>query len=334
MSRMRIPFKILPVILLATVCAKPASADQGGVSFWVPGFFGSLAAAPQQPGWSVASIYYHTSVSSGGGVSLPFGAQVAVGLNGRADLGFVAPQYVFATPVLGGQAAVAVAVPFGRSRASAEATFTGPLGNVFSGSRTDEVSGLGDLAPMASLRWNHGVHNVMTYVSGNVRVGTYNPDRLANLGLGHQSLDGGIGYTYFDPQKGHEFSAVFGVTYNWLNKDTDYRNGTDYHIDWAASQFLSKQLLVGIVGYYYDQFSADSGSPPALGPIKSRVAGIGPQLGYIFPLGDKWQGYVNLKGYYEFEAKSRPEGWNVWLTFAISPAAPHQPAAAPARVTK
>ena len=24
-------------------------ADEGGVSFWVPGFFGSLAAAPQQP---------------------------------------------------------------------------------------------------------------------------------------------------------------------------------------------------------------------------------------------------------------------------------------------
>ncbi len=37
-----------------------AFADEGGVSFWVPGFFGSLAATPQQPGWSVANIYYHT----------------------------------------------------------------------------------------------------------------------------------------------------------------------------------------------------------------------------------------------------------------------------------
>jgi hypothetical protein len=47
-----------------------ASADEGGVSFWVPGTFGSLAATPQQPGWSLASIYYYTSVSAGGGVSL------------------------------------------------------------------------------------------------------------------------------------------------------------------------------------------------------------------------------------------------------------------------
>jgi hypothetical protein len=47
-----------------------ALADEGGVSFWVPGFFGSLAAAPQQPGWSLANIYYHTSVSAGSDVAL------------------------------------------------------------------------------------------------------------------------------------------------------------------------------------------------------------------------------------------------------------------------
>jgi hypothetical protein len=32
------------------------------------------------------------------------------------------------------------------------------------------------------------------------------------------------------------------------------------------------------------------------------------------------QGYLNLKGYKEFGAEHRPEGWNVWLTLAISPA--------------
>src|ERR1700740_3099517 len=47
-----------------------ALADEAGVSFWVPGFFGSLAAAPQQPGWSLADIYYHTSVSAGGDAAL------------------------------------------------------------------------------------------------------------------------------------------------------------------------------------------------------------------------------------------------------------------------
>jgi hypothetical protein len=34
------------------------------------------------------------------------------------------------------------------------------------------------------------------------------------------------------------------------------------------------------------------------------------------------QGYVNLKAYGEFDARNRASGVNVWLTFAISPAAP------------
>jgi hypothetical protein len=39
------------------------------------------------------------------------------------------------------------------------------------------------------------------------------------------------------------------------------------------------------------------------------------------------QGYLNLRGYKEFAAEHRAEGWNVWLTLAISPTAPaHEPA--------
>ena len=55
---------------------------------------------------------------------------------------------------------------------------------------------------------------------------------------------------------------------------------------------------------------------------RPRLAGIGPQIGYILPIGTTHQGYLNLKGYKEFDAEHRADGWNVWLTFAISPAAP------------
>ena len=67
--------------------------------------------------------------------------------------------------------------------------------------------------------------------------------------------------------------------------------------------------------------SGDSGSGDKVGPFESRVIGIGPQIGYLFPVGDM-QGYVNLKAYGQFDARDRPSGVNVWLTFAISPAAP------------
>jgi hypothetical protein len=54
---------------IAVNAPSKALADEGGVSVWLPGFFGSLAAAPLQPGWSLQSIYYHTSVSAGADVS-------------------------------------------------------------------------------------------------------------------------------------------------------------------------------------------------------------------------------------------------------------------------
>ena len=60
----------------------------------------------------------------------------------------------------------------------------------------------------------------------------------------------------------------------------------------------------------------------------SSIAGIGPQIGFLFPIGDM-DGYVNVKAYKEFAAEHRPEGWNAWLTFAISPKAPETTAPKP-----
>ena len=171
----------------------------------------------------------------------------------------------------------------------------------------------------------------MTYVTGDIPVGAYDPSRLSNIGIGHWVVDGGLGYTYFNPQTGHELTAVAGLSYNFINPYTQYQNGLDFHLDWGASQFLTKQFQVGLVGYLYDQVSCDSGSGDRVGCFESRVASVGAQLGYIIPMGAV-QGYVNLKGYKEFDAANRPEGWNVWLTFVLSPAPPTS-TASPAPMT-
>jgi hypothetical protein len=345
----RAPLGVFIACLVAALPLRAALADEGGVSFWVPGFFGSLAATPQQPGFSLATIYYHTSVDAGSDVA--FARQVARGhittnfngnLNARldadADLGMMIPTYVFATPFLGGQATILGILPFGRNQASVDATLTGalgPLGFTISNGRTDAVGGFGDIGGQFNVRWNQGVHNWMAYVAGNIPVGAYDPTRLANLGIGHGAIDGGGGYTYFDPKTGYEFSAVLGFTYNFENDDTQYKNGIDMHLDWGASRFITKQWQIGAVGYFYNQLSCDSGTGDRVGCFESRVIGVGPQIGYIFEVGNGYQGYVNLKGYKEFDASHRADGWNLWLTLAFSPAAKETPPASTRpRITK
>jgi hypothetical protein len=59
-------------LVIAAITSVPhvSLADEGGVSFWLSGIFGSLAAVPQQPGSSLTTIYYHTNVSADGDVGL------------------------------------------------------------------------------------------------------------------------------------------------------------------------------------------------------------------------------------------------------------------------
>src|ERR1700720_3909558 len=145
---------LAPAIMFFSQCAL---ADEGGVSFWVPGFFGSLSAAPQQPGWSLATIYYHTSVSAGADVArareftlgrvptnVTVNANLNLNVNATGDLGFVAPSYVFATPVLGGQASVSLLAAYGvvstTLAGQLSGNLTGPGGGSIPFMRSDNLS--------------------------------------------------------------------------------------------------------------------------------------------------------------------------------------------------
>ena len=89
-------------------------------------------------------------------------------------------------------------------------------------------------------------------------------------------------------------------------------------------------MAIGTISY-----PATVAQATAWAASSSRVVGIGPQIGYVIPLSKEWQGYINIKGYKEFAAENRPEGWNAWLTFVISPAAPGEaPPSATRMITK
>src|SRR3954470_24876841 len=123
----RSPFWSMALTALAARKLIPhaSKADEGGVSFWVPGLFGSLAAVPQQqPGWQLVTTYYHTSVSAGADISrareISIGnfpanltATVNANLKANVDLGLFVSSYAFATPVFGAQASVGLMGVYG-----------------------------------------------------------------------------------------------------------------------------------------------------------------------------------------------------------------------------
>jgi len=333
-------FAASAALAIGATLSLPATshADEDGISFWLPGIYGSLAAVPQQPGFTFTAINYFDSVSGSGSIATAreitigrFSPTINVNLNATATakIDVVLPylNYVFATPVFGGQLALGMFGIVGNNSTGLDGTLTlasGPLVVTRQGSISQTAWGAGDLYPVASMRWNNGVNNWMVYGTGDIPVGDYSPTNLANFGIGHGAVDVGGGYTYFNPQTGHEFSAVTGFTYNLINPSTDYQNGIDWHLDWGASQFLTKQIQVGAVGYFYEQVSPDRGCAPQLCPFQSGVIGIGPQLGFIIPAGSL-QAYINLKAYGEFDGHDRPSGWNAWLTLSLSPSAPTNP---------
>jgi hypothetical protein len=169
---------------LLSTSASVALADESGTSFWLPGLYGSLAAVQGTPGWAVASVYYHTSVSAGADVAAAreiqigrFNPNLNINLNANlhatGDLALIVPSYTFASPVLGGQLAVQMGTITGTTSANINGTVTASL-PPFSRVRTDSISdtsaGFGDLYPLASLKWNMGVSNFMTYITGDIPV--------------------------------------------------------------------------------------------------------------------------------------------------------------------
>ena len=193
--------KVLLVVSCLMLGAAPSYADDGGISFWLPGLFGSLAAVPGVPGWAFASIYVHPSAKAGAGTTFIRGGQFVAGVTGRETFLLTGqPTYLLRLcsadkpPSACSMSADGTGHPYLRRS---------PVrwGTRFQG-QNQSLTSLGDLLPQASLKWNYGVNNFMVYGTGDIPVGDYDKTRLANLGIGHGAIDGGGGYTYFNPANG------------------------------------------------------------------------------------------------------------------------------------
>jgi hypothetical protein len=258
--------------LLICSTAQLVRAAEGGFSFYLPGLGGDIALAQStEPGdIQVANTLF---VQSGDVGAAALQGRVNADLDLTLVLDIVAASYTFEREVLGARYTISGAIPFGYAELEAAITVPG-VGARFED--RDEFH-IGDIAIVPlELSW---IVDDFSFQLGHAiyaPAGGYDEDEVVNIGLNHWGFDTTLAVTYLNKGMGTEFSVAPGILVNTKNEDTDYRTGTEFHLDFTANQFLCETFALGIRGYYYRQFTGDSGSGAILGDFEGESAAIGP----------------------------------------------------------
>ncbi len=260
---------VLAAVLLCPAVGHPA---EGGFSFYLPGLAGDIAFAQStEPGdLQLANTLFVQNGHVGAAV---LQGRVTADLDLTMVLDIVSASYTFEREVLGARYSIGGAIPFGHAELEATITIPGI------GSRAAD-RGEFDIADIAivplELSWTFDDFSLQLGHAIYAPTGGYDVDEVVNLGLNHWGFDTTIAVTYLNQDTGTEFSVAPGILVNTENEDTEYRTGMEFHLDFVANQFLAETFALGIRGYYYRQFTGDSGSGALLGDFEGESVAIGP----------------------------------------------------------
>lgn len=153
-------------------------------------------------------------------------------------------------------------------------------------SRTDSVFNIGDitLTPVV-LGWHAGNFHWNLGLSVIAPTGVYQKGALAFASLNYWTVLPQFALTYFDPASGWDVSAAIAYAINTENHATNYLTGNIFDLDWAIGKQISPAWKIGVVGYFLQQVTGDSGSGAVLGSNKMSVWALGPAASYSFELG-------------------------------------------------
>ncbi len=301
-----------------SLIATPALASEGGASFYLLGSGGPGAALlPPVQGLFFDSTFYLYGGSAKGDRDFVVGGNVVAGLDALIAAEFATLLWVPSTDFLGGTLAVGAALPLAAPGVRAEAVVTGPLGNQRQFAVSDSAFVVGDPVLTASLGWglSKTVHLALSS-QVNVPIGQYRDGQLANIAFHRWIVDTSSAITWFDPASGWDVTAKAGFTFNGKNDATDYKTGTEFHVEGSVEHHFSKALSAGLQAYHFEQVSGDSGAGAVLGEFKGRVTGVGVTAANNFAIGHT---PTTIRGrlFREFGAKNRLEGTSFFLSLTV-----------------
>jgi hypothetical protein len=323
----------LVALVFSSIHSINTNAAENATGFYLLGSKSSMAGYVPPPGIYVVDINYAYSGSASGsaarGIALRRTGVITIEADVTVDAGAYinAPLATWITPekVFGGNVGFGIMLPWGWKGIDADlytrTSVTLPDQTIIGPGRhfkiEDDSTKFGDPVLAALIGWHEGNWHWNFSTLVNVPIGPWDEKSISNIAFHRWGLDTSGALTYLDPSKGFEVSVAAGFTFNWENPDTDYKTGTEFHIEWGLTQHFSKTFSLGLAGYHYQQITGDSGSGARLGDFEGRVTALGPVMTYGFSLG-KLPINTEWKYLREFNAKNRLEG-NVGLLTVSMP---------------
>ena len=304
------------LLLMAIVTTTASVAEEGGAGHYMPGSMSSFVdGLPSKPSFITRFNYLNYRASSditlpknsGGLLAKPSATVNALGLT------------VLYAPDLNlgdkWQFAMSSTLSLLNVELSGDLNFDGTSFWYKEGDRT----ALGDLVIMP-LMVNYNVNNDLNI---NARVGLYAPTgsyeygRFINTGKNYWTVEPTIGVVYFGQENGREASLYFGADFNEENDATNYKSGTQLHLDGTLAQhfpWLGGISGVGISGYWYKQVSDDSGDGATLGAFRAEAVGVGPVVSWI----DKKGKYIfEMKYIKDVKNEKRLDADTLWVKYIV-----------------
>jgi len=183
----------------------------------------------------------------------------------------------------------------------------------FKGGQPANTFGIGDLFAESTLSWH------LKQLDVAAGAGIYLPTGDSSLNQFSTRIGSGFwtpmltaGATWYaDADKTWAFSALNRYEFNSEKTDSDKTVGQVYTMEWGISKLLlNKTLNCGLVGYFQQKVTADTGDNVAPS-LPNRVAAIGPEVVLTIP---SYKLFVSLRYNYEFMAENRMQGHTVALT--------------------
>jgi hypothetical protein len=303
-------------LLASVLITLTAIAEEGGSGHYMPGSMSSfIDGVPGDPTFIARLQYIGYDGAASVGREFPFAGRIAA--NVSAESKAVGLTFVWAPNWDLGEKwsyAMTGTVPWVDITVSADVS--DPAGGP-TVRRSDNDKAIGDIVLIpVMLRYKYSPNlSIDSRLTFYAPTGDYTVGVLANTGKNFWTIEPTVSLMYFGLKSGREASLFFGADFNSENSDTDYKSGTQIHLDGTLAQHfpLWKGLAgAGISGYWYKQVQGDSGSGATLGDFKAQANGLGPAFSYTRSV-DGVDIIAELKWIKEFSNNNRLEGDIAWF---------------------